>query len=124
MVVPLSGLSSYYAAVATEIQALSATTDVAVVVTMAAIAVSGLSFFSSSAVADAAAMVAVSNLPVKNGDGISVASFIVLFALFASFVLRMYYLFHSLNTYSIRIYHQFFSFLNTLHLFQKNYFHQ
>ena len=57
MEVLLSGLSSYYAAVATEIQAL-ATMAVAVAI----IAVYGLSFFFSSAAADAAAMVDASKL--------------------------------------------------------------
>ena len=57
MEILLFGLSCYFAAVATAILAL-ATTAVAVVVT---IAVYGLSFFFSSAAADAAAMVDASN---------------------------------------------------------------
>ena len=76
MVIPLSGLSSYYVAVAMAIQALSLTMAAAVVVIMAEIAVFGLSFFSSSAVADAAVMVAASShYKFKKGDGSSVASF-------------------------------------------------
>ena len=59
MVVLLSGLSFYYAAVATATLAL-ATTVVAVAMTTTA--VSGLSFFSYSAVADAAATVDVSKI--------------------------------------------------------------
>ena len=59
MEVPLSGLLSYYAAVvATAILVSLTITDVAV--TMATIAVYGLSFFSSSAVADVAETVDVS----------------------------------------------------------------
>ena len=59
IVVLLSGLSFYYAAVATETLALTTTV---VAVAMTTTAVSGLSFFSYSAVADAAATVDVSKI--------------------------------------------------------------
>ena len=74
MEVLLSGLSSYYAAVVTAIQVLSATMAVAADVTVAIIVAYGLSFFSSSAVADVAEMVSA-NLTIGIGDGSSVACF-------------------------------------------------
>ena len=58
----LFGLSSYYAAVATIMVVYSQTMDAAADVAAATIAVYGLSFFSSSAVADVAVMVAASSL--------------------------------------------------------------
>ena len=60
MEVPLFGLSSFYAAVAATTAPASSTIAVAAVTT-ATIVVYGLSFFSSSAAADVAAMVDVSN---------------------------------------------------------------
>ena len=65
MEILLSGLSFYYAAVATATLAHSAIMAVDVAVTMAAIAVSGLSFFSSSAVADVAAVTDSANSIMK-----------------------------------------------------------
>ena len=72
MVILLSGLSSYYVAVATVILAL---VTMVADVTMAAIAVYGLSFFSSSAVADVVEAMDSANNFIKRGDEINVASF-------------------------------------------------
>lgn len=76
IVILLFGLSFYYAAVAT-VTPVSLTTDAAVIV---AIAVSGLSFFSSSAVADVVETTVVSKINNNhlNGDGSSVACFFLI----------------------------------------------
>ena len=80
MEVLLSGLSYYYAAVAMETQAFQ-TMVVAVEAVTAATVVYGLSFFFSSAVADAVEMVSAKSI-IKGGEYFA-ASFIV-FSLFYS----------------------------------------
>lgn len=77
MEIPLFGLSSSYAAVAMEIQVHLATMAVDVA---AIIAVYGLSFFFSSAVAAVVEMVSA-NIAHKS-DGLSVAFFLTNFIIF------------------------------------------